>query len=287
MVLRERIFDTVRAVFRRHGAVTIQTPIAELKVTLTGKYGEDTKLIYDLADQGGEIAALRYDLTVPFARYVASHGVAAIKRYQIGQVYRRDQPSTGRYREFFQCDFDIAGEYDKMLPDAECLVVLQEALEALGLSDFVLKVNHRRLLDAMFQACGVAASDFAVVCSSVDKLDKMSPAEVKKELCQRKGQSEAVIDRVLALIAAGSRNSSPDAVLELLGNGAEFETVRSNDVSREACQQAIEELRLLVKYLRAYGRADKRFILDLSLARGLDYYTGVIFEVLLLFLLLN
>jgi histidyl-tRNA synthetase len=102
MVLRERIFDTVRTVFRRHGAVTIQTPIVELKSTLTGKYGEDSKLIYDLADQGGEISALRYDLTVPFARYVATHGVKVIKRYQIGQVYRRDQPAQGRYREFFQ-----------------------------------------------------------------------------------------------------------------------------------------------------------------------------------------
>jgi histidyl-tRNA synthetase len=168
-----------------------------------------------------------------------------------------------------------------MLPDAECLVVLQEALEELGLPDYVLKVNHRRLLDAMFQACGVAAADFTVVCSSVDKLDKLTPADVKKELCERKGQPAAVIDRVLALIAAGARNSSPDAVLALLESGAEFDAVRTGDACKAACATALAELRLLAQYMRAYGRADKRLTFDLSLARGLDYYTGVIFEVVL------
>lgn len=144
-----------------------------------------------------------------------------------------------------------------MLPDAECVAVLQEALEELGLPQYVVKVNHRRLLDAMFQASGVAAADFTVVCSSVDKLDKLSPAEVKKELCERKGQPPAVIDRVLALIAAGARDASPDAVLALLTTGAEFEAVRNSDATRDACAAAVADLRLLVQYLRAYGRADQ------------------------------
>ena len=113
MVIREKAFNLIKAIFTRHGAVSIDTPVFELKETLTNKYGEDSKLIYDLADQGGEICALRYDLTVPFARFVAEHGLDQIKRYHIGRVYRRDQPAMdrGRYREFFQMDYDVCGKY--------------------------------------------------------------------------------------------------------------------------------------------------------------------------------
>jgi histidyl-tRNA synthetase len=103
MAIRERAFGIITSVFKRHGAVTIDTPVFELKETLMGKYGEDSKLIYDLADQGGEILSLRYDLTVPFARFLALSGVGNIKRYHIARVYRRDQPSAGRFREFYQC----------------------------------------------------------------------------------------------------------------------------------------------------------------------------------------
>lgn len=152
----------------------------ELKETLTGKYGEDSKLIYELADQGGELLALRYDLTVPFARYLASHGISNIKRYHIARVYRRDQPGSfacaslslslpfplartpapstamnkGRYREFYQCDYDIAGEYEAMVPEAEVLKVLCEVLDELNLGKFSIKLNHRALLDAILGLCG-------------------------------------------------------------------------------------------------------------------------------------
>merc|ERR1712004_966776 len=120
MAVREKVINRIVNVFKCHGAETIDTPVFELKEVLTGKYGEDSKLIYDLADQGGEILALRYDLTVPFARYCAMNKVSNIKRYHIAKVYRRDNPSIqrGRLREFYQCDFDIAGEYDAMIPDA-------------------------------------------------------------------------------------------------------------------------------------------------------------------------
>src|ERR1700739_3776205 len=126
MVIRDKIFATITDVFKRHGAVTIDTPVFELKEILAGKYGEDSKLIYDLANQGGEICSLRYDLTVPFARYLSEHSIDNIKRYQIGRVYRRDQPSInkGRYREFYQMDYDIAGTFAPMVPDSDCLAVL-------------------------------------------------------------------------------------------------------------------------------------------------------------------
>ena len=117
----------------------------ELKAALTGKYGEDTKLIYDLANQGGEILALRYDLTVPFARFCAQHKIQNIKRYHIARVYRRDRPviAKGRFREFYQCDIDIAGVYEAMVPDAECVKIVTEVLSELGIEKFVVKVNNR------------------------------------------------------------------------------------------------------------------------------------------------
>lgn len=114
MEVREKVFTTIRAVFKRHGAVELDTPVFELRETLLGKYGEEGgKLIYDLADQGGELLCLRYDLTVPFARYLAMNGLDNMKRFHISRVYRRDNPqlAKGRYREFYQCDFDIAGTY--------------------------------------------------------------------------------------------------------------------------------------------------------------------------------
>ncbi|KAI3962400.1 hypothetical protein MKW92_020821 [Papaver armeniacum] len=123
-------------VFKRHGAMALDTPVFELRDTLMGKYGEDSKLVFDLADQGGELCSLRYDLTVPFARYVAMNGYRPFKRYQIGKVYRRDNPSKGRFREFYQCDFDIAGKYCTMGPDFEVVKVLTELLDELNIGEY-------------------------------------------------------------------------------------------------------------------------------------------------------
>uniref|UniRef100_G1RE12 Histidine--tRNA ligase, cytoplasmic n=1 Tax=Nomascus leucogenys TaxID=61853 RepID=G1RE12_NOMLE len=184
MAVREKVFDVIIHCFKRHGAEVIDTPVFELKETLTGKYGEDSKLIYDLKDQGGELLSLRYDLTVPFARYLAMNKLTNIKRYHIAKVYRRDNPAMtrGRYREFYQCDFDIAGNFDPMIPDAECLKIMCEILSSLQIGDFLVKVNDRRILDGMFAICGVSDSKFRTICSSVDKLDKMSWEEVKNEM---------------------------------------------------------------------------------------------------------
>ncbi|NIG61851.1 histidine--tRNA ligase, cytoplasmic isoform X1 [Pontoporia blainvillei] len=182
MAVREKVFDVIISCFKRHGAEVIDTPVFELKETLTGKYGEDSKLIYDLKDQGGELLSLRYDLTVPFARYLAMNKLTNIKRYHIAKVYRRDNPAMtrGRYREFYQCvsmgagwDFDIAGQFDPMIPDAECLKIMCEILSSLQIGDFLVKVNDRRILDGTFAVCGVPDSKFRTICSSVDKLDKV------------------------------------------------------------------------------------------------------------------
>uniref|UniRef100_A0A8C1SMS6 histidine--tRNA ligase n=1 Tax=Cyprinus carpio TaxID=7962 RepID=A0A8C1SMS6_CYPCA len=198
MAIREKVFSIIISCFKRHGAETIDTPVFELKETLTGKYGEDSKLIYDLKDQGGELLSLRYDLTVPFARYLALNKITNIKRYHIAKVYRRDNPAMtrGRYREFYQCDFDIAGQYDAMIPDAECLKIVYEILNELDLGDFRIKVNDRRILDGMFAVCGVPDEKFRTICSTVDKLDKMAWEDVKKEMVNEKGLSEDVADRI-------------------------------------------------------------------------------------------
>lgn len=148
--VREEVLNIIVGVFKRHGAVSIETPVFELREVLLGQYGEDEKLIYDLEDQGGERCCLRYDLTVPFSRFMAQHSLKSLKKYQIGRVYRRDQPrmESGRYREFYQCDFDIAGaEYGLMVPDAECVTIMREALKALDIGKFQIRVNHRKVRD--------------------------------------------------------------------------------------------------------------------------------------------
>lgn len=271
MALRNSVLEKIVKVFKRHGAETIDTPVFELKEVLTGKYGEDSKLIYDLADQGGEMLSLRYDLTVPFARYVAMNKISSIKRYHIARVYRRDNPSMqkGRYREFYQCDFDIAGSYDAMLPDAECLRVVSEILSDLKLSAYVIKVNHRLLLDGIFETCGVPADKFRTICSAVDKLDKSPWAEVKQEMVNEKGLPSEVADRIGEYVRLNGRQ---DLIDKLAG-----------DVTLMASKSAgagLDAMRTLLKYVDLYGITD-RISFDLSLARGLDYYTGVIYEAVL------
>lgn len=188
MTIRRQVIDKIAKIFKKHGAVEIDTPVFELKDVLLGKYGEDSKLIYDLKDQGGEECSLRYDLTVPFARFMANNtNISKIKRFHIGKVYRRDQPAMtkGRLREFYQCDFDIAGNYDSQIPDAEVLYIMQEILEELGIHDFVVKVNHRKILSAMIAEAGCDAQKFKTICSSIDKMDKIKWEGVKAELISK------------------------------------------------------------------------------------------------------
>ncbi|KAE8223851.1 hypothetical protein CF319_g3178 [Tilletia indica] len=274
MALRTRIFSTITRIFEAHGAVTIDTPVFELREILAGKYGEDSKLIYDLQDQGGEICSLRYDLTVPFARFVAMNmgEYGNIKRYHIAKVYRRDQPamSKGRFREFYQCDFDIAGTYDPMLPDAECLLIVSEILTALKIEPFTIKINHRKILDGIFDLCGVPADKIRPISSAVDKLDKMSWDDVKREMVAEKGLDEAVADKIGEYVK--------------LKGGEELLTQLQADTalaSHSLASAGLKDMTLLFSYLRVFNILP-RISFDLSLARGLDYYTGLIYEAITL-----
>ncbi|XP_062357863.1 histidine--tRNA ligase, cytoplasmic isoform X4 [Cinclus cinclus] len=236
MAIRERAFKAIISCFKRHGAEVIDTPVFELKETLTGKYGEDSKLIYDLKDQGGELLSLRYDLTVPFARYLAMNKITNIKRYHIAKVYRRDNPAMtrGRYREFYQC------------------------------------VNDRRILDGMFAVCGVPDSKFRTICSSVDKLDKMPWEEVRSEMVGEKGLSPEAADRIGEYVQLHGG-------LDLIERLLQDPKLSQNKLAKEG----LGDMKLLFEYLTLFGITGK-ISFDLSLARGLDYYTGVIFEAVLL-----
>ncbi|KAL7273186.1 Cytoplasmic and mitochondrial histidine tRNA synthetase [Rhizina undulata] len=270
MIIRDKIFSTITSVFKRHGAVTIDTPVFELREVLTGKYGEDSKLIYDLADQGGELCSLRYDLTVPFARWLAMNpSVQSIKRYHIAKVYRRDQPAMtkGRMREFYQCDFDIAGVYDPMLPDSEILRITTEILDSLNIGKYTIKLNHRKILDGLFEVCGVPQDKIRKISSAVDKLDKLPWEDVRIEMTEEKGLASAVADKIGEYVV---KKGGKDLIEELKKD----ETLIAN----ESFAKGLEEMSLLFDYLEVFNVLPK-ISFDLSLARGLDYYTGIIYEV--------
>lgn len=192
-----------------------------------------------------------------------------VSRYQIAKVYRRDQPviSRGRYREFYQCDFDIAGDYEPMIPDAEILLLIVEAFEALDI-DIMVKINNRKILDGIFAVAGVPDDKIRAISSAVDKLDKLSWEEVKLEMVEQKDLPESVADQIGQFV----RNRG--TLAETIGLLKANETLMAD----ENLKTGLDDMTLLLSYLEAYDIADK-VSFDLSLARGLDYYTGVIFEV--------
>ncbi|KAL0213409.1 hypothetical protein RCL1_007035 [Eukaryota sp. TZLM3-RCL] len=268
MRVREEVFNKIKAIFHKHGANAIDTPVFELREVLMGKYGEEQKLVYDLADQGGELCCLRYDLTVPFARFVASNSIDNIKRYHIGKVYRRDQPGKGRFREFYQCDFDIAGTYPSMFPDSEVVTVIAEILESVNVGPFVLLVNHRGLLDAMVASAGISEDKFKTVCSSIDKLDKHAWNVVAEELIKEKNIDPEHVEKLKTFVEM--KNDNPLDLLQMIRESPLIEHVGG--------QKAVDDMTQFFEILETLPNVLNRIRFDLSLARGLDYYTGLVFE---------
>lgn len=268
---RKRIFQVITDCFKRHRAEQLHTPVRVKREILIGKYGEEAKLIYDLEDDVGESLSMRYDLTVPFAIHLAQNKLKSMVRYEIGKVYRRDNPSIakGRFREFYQCDIDFAGSFDLMEADSECLVILCEILNSLDLPyNFLIKINHREILNGMFRVCGVPSDKFKTICSSVDKLDKMSWEEVKQEMCSEKRLDPQVADKIGTYVS----KSGGLALIE--------ELLLSDLAQDESARRGIEEMKTL--YTKTNSKnISKNLSFDLSLARGLDYYTGLIFEAIL------
>lgn len=263
--LLNRFLRAVTEVFETHGAACIDTPTFELRELLCNKYGDESRLIFDLADQGGDICSLRYDLTVSFARFLAKHRVQRLKRFQIGKVFRRDQPSVskGRLREFVQCDLDIAGAYMEMVADAEAICIMSECLDRVG-HRYQIRISSRKILNALMEHSGIGRNNFATVCSTIDKMDRLPWADIAAEL-----RTKGLVDGQVAVLKRYVCVSGGIEVIDTLRSG---ELYLYSDGKK-----GIDDLALLFKYLGIYGVGD-RAVVDLSLARGLDYYTGVIFE---------
>ncbi|KAJ3547970.1 hypothetical protein NMY22_g1451 [Coprinellus aureogranulatus] len=250
MFCREHIERIVKDCFTTYGASCLDTPVFERKDVLTDKYGEDSKLIFDLKDQGGEELALRYDHTVPLARYIAMNGgtVTQHKIWQVGKVYRRDNPvvSKGRMREFMQADIDIVGLWDPMIPDAEILSLLCTILTKLDVGEFTIKLNNRKILDGIFEVCGVPSDKIRTISSAVDKLDKAPWSEVKREMTEEKGLDPAVADKIGEYV----KLKGGESLLETL-------TADSALMANARAKEGINEMGILFRLLKAYQVIDK------------------------------
>jgi histidyl-tRNA synthetase len=269
---REHVVAVVRDVYRRYGFEPLETPAFENIETLTGKYGEEgSQLIFKILKRGeheksGEAdLALRYDLTVPLARVVAEYQGALptlFKRYQIQPVWRADRPARGRFREFYQCDIDAIGSTSPVV-EAEILGAVSEILTTLGFEDFVIRLNHRRVLTALLDTAGVDPSLHGDALIALDKLDKIGADGVATEFAARGIPASAGV-KALSFFVAGTAEAPP-AALDRLGD------VLGN-------HDAVLNLRTIVD-LTAATRAAGRIRVDPSLARGLSYYTGAIMEI--------
>jgi len=267
MIPRERLMETARRVYRRYGFMPIDTPALEYLEVLTGKGSEETdRQMYHFNDNGGRAVGMRFDLTVPLARFAAQHihelGTP-FKRYHIGPVWRGETPQAGRFREFVQCDFDTIGTTG-VVSDIETALVIHELLQEIGIERFRLRINNRQLLTALLDSLGLEERA-TVVLRGLDKLEKVGTASVEKELAEA-GILEAQISQILQF---ASIRGNPDSVLQQLSS-----LLRGN----ARADEGLERLNTVQSALVAAGVPKERFAIDVSIARGLDYYTGVIFE---------
>ena len=289
MARRNYIFSTIRRTFEKFGFMPLETPSMENLSVLTGKYGDEgDQLLFKILNSGDFLKktteeeyregnktmlpliaekGLRYDLTVPFARYVVmnqSEISFPFKRYQIQPVWRADRPQRGRYREFYQCDADVIGT-DSLLCEAEIVLMINEVFASLGLQEYVIKINNRKVLTGITEAIGAAGQE-ADFCVAIDKLDKIGKEGVFNELSE-KGFSSNAIEKLQPLLnMQANGQSSVEGLKELLH-------------SSPTGLQGLAELQEVFSLLEGFGASNTHVELDLTLARGLSYYTGAIFEV--------
>jgi len=289
MLKRQFIFNAIKKVFEKFGYQPLETPAMENLSVLTGKYGaEGDQLLYKILNSGDFLTkvsqeefdkgskyltfkiaekGLRYDLTVPFARYVVmnQHNISfPFKRYQIQPVWRADRPQKGRYREFYQCDADVVGT-NSLICEAEIVLMINEVMQNLGIEDFTIKLNHRKLLTAITELVGAHGKE-AAFCVAIDKLDKIGRDKVEEELLNN-GFSNDSINKL-------------DPVFDIKGSNSEkIQQLESILGKLEQGSQGINEISKIFEYLNDFNLNDHHVELDLTLARGLSYYTGTILEV--------
>jgi len=290
MAKRQFIFDTIRKVFQKYGFQPLETPSMENLSTLTGKYGEEgDQLLFKILNSGDYLKdadqqkletrnskqltsqisekGLRYDLTVPFARYVVMNRNEVsfpFKRYQIQPVWRADRPQKGRYREFYQCDADVVGT-NSLICEAEILLMIKEVFRGLGIEDYTIKINHRGILSGIAETIGATDKQTALFVA-IDKLDKIGEDKVKEELIP-KGFSEASLTTLFEIL--NTTGSTQDKIAFL----------NTRFAASEAGKKGLHDLREVLSLLSAYQATDEHVEFDIALARGLSYYTGCIFEV--------
>lgn len=270
-ILFEQMKQTIEKTYQRFGFLPLDTPILELSEVLLAKAGGETeKQIYRFT-KGDTDISMRFDLTVPLAKYVAkNYGNLSFpfRRYQIGKVYRGEKTQKGRFREFYQCDIDIIGDGELgIVNDAEIPSVIYNLISDLGFNDFTICINNRKVLNGLFREVNQEQNAVDIM-RTIDKLAKIGKEKVIEEL-KEIGVDDRAIERILTFIEIDGTTDEKISKLENLG------------ILNEMFTQGLEELKQVVKYIRIFGVPDTHFKIDLTIARGLDYYTGTVYETFL------
>ncbi len=271
MMAREHLIDTARAVYRSYGFAPIDTPALEYAEVLLGKGGEESdKQVFRFMDQGDRDVAMRFDLTVPLARFAAQYAQelgTPFRRYHIGPVWRGERPARGRFREFMQCDFDTIGTTSNSA-DIETLFVIHDLLEKIGIERFTIRVNNRRVLNGLLEKNDLQQHAVGIL-RTLDKLDKIGRDAVSAEMVEKVGITTEQSGRVLDM---AQLKGSPDEILSALDRMLAGSTTG---------ELGLSNLKELFSAVSSCGIPAGRVSLDVSIARGLDYYTGTIYETLL------
>jgi histidyl-tRNA synthetase len=267
-IARSRMIEIIKKNFELFGFEPLETPALEYEDVLSGKYGDEgEKLMYRFKDQGERDVALRYDLTIPLARVVAQYSnelPKPFKRYQVSAVWRAENTQKGRYREFYQCDADVVGT-EVGVPDAECIALIEKVLFDLGIKKFKVKVNNRKILNAIMLTAGVPSDKIQDGIRAIDKIEKIGAKAVAEELEQKLGMKKNEAESLIRLAST----KVPD-----IGT---LKTFMNKYILRQPQgQEGFEELNKVFTALKEFGI--KNVEIDLSLARGLDYYTSTVFE---------
>ena len=270
-ILFNQMMDTIRKSYESFGFLPLDTPVLEYSEVLLAKAGGETeKQIYRF-EKGDSDLSLRFDLTVPLAKYVSMHyGELSFpfRRYQIGKVYRGERPQHGRYREFYQCDIDVIGDGElSLVNEAEMPAVIYKTIKNLGFDKFVICINNRKILNGLFESLNLNDNSMDVM-RIVDKFDKIGEDGVRKELAEIGAEADT-IEKIISFITIEGSNEAKINALKCIG------------IDNELFNTGIKELTDVVSYIKAFGVPEENLAIDLKIARGLDYYTGTVYETIL------
>ena len=271
-VLFNQMQDKIRASYEKFGFLPIDTPVIESSEVLLAKAGGETEKQLYTFKKGDSDLTLRFDLTVPLAKYVAEYGseiTYPFRRYQIGKVYRGERAQRGRFREFYQCDIDVIGDGElNIINDAEIPSVMYETFKSLGLENFTIRINNRKILNGLFTFAGEEekAGD---ILRTIDKIEKIGKEMVIAIFKDDYNMSDESINTIINFIEISGNKDEKIAKLENLG------------IDNEMYNQGVKELKEVIKYIRLFNIPEEAFDIDLSIARGLDYYTGTVYETFL------